>query len=45
MSTIPAKKVDRNRNNPDGRNYVWAPPANATYDVEEVCCFVLGGST
>jgi hypothetical protein len=48
MSTIPAKKVERNRNNPGGRNRVCAPPANHTrggeYDGEEVR-FALGGGT
>jgi len=45
MSTTPSKKVERNRNNPGGRNHVRTPPANHTYDGEEVCCFVLGGGT
>jgi hypothetical protein len=43
MSTIPAKKIERNRDNPDGRNH--AAPANHTYDGEEVHCFALGGGT
>jgi hypothetical protein len=45
MSTIPAKKIERSRDNPDGRNHLCAPPANHTYDGEEVCCFALGGGT
>jgi hypothetical protein len=40
--TIPAKKIERNRDNPDGRKYMSAPPANHTYDGEE---FALGGRT
>jgi hypothetical protein len=44
MSTIPHKKIERNRNNPDGRNHVCAPPPNHTYDGEEVC-FAFGGGT
>jgi hypothetical protein len=30
MSTIPAKMIERNRNNPNGRNHVCVPPANHT---------------
>jgi hypothetical protein len=45
MSTTLAKKVERNRVNPGGRNHVWTPPANHTYDGEEVRCFLLGGGT
>jgi hypothetical protein len=43
MSTIPAKKIECKRNNPDGR--VCAPPANHPYDGEEVYCFAVGGGT
>jgi hypothetical protein len=45
MSTIPAKTIERNRDNPDGRIHVCAPPANHTYDSEEVRCFALGDRT
>jgi hypothetical protein len=45
MSTIPVKKIERNRNNPDGRIHVSAPPANHNYDSEEVRCFALGDGT
>lgn len=45
MSTIPAETIGRNRDNPDGRIHVCAPPANHSYDVEEVYCFALGGGT
>jgi hypothetical protein len=45
MSTIPAKEIERNRDNPDGRNHMCATPANQTYDGEEVRCFALGGGT
>ncbi len=45
MSAIPAKKIERNRNNPDGRDHVCAPPANHTCYGEEVYCFALGGGT
>jgi len=31
MHTIPAKTIERNRNNPNGRNHVCTPPANQTY--------------
>ena len=37
MSTIPAKTIERNRNNPDGRNHGRVPPAN--YTGEDVYCF------
>lgn len=40
--TIPAKKIERNRDNPDGRKHIFAPPANHTYDGEK---FTLGGGT
>jgi len=45
MSTIPANKIQRNRHDSDGRNHMCAPPANHTYDGEEVRCFALGGGT
>ena len=45
MSTIPAKTIERNRNNPDGRNHGRVPPANYTYDGEDVYGFALGGGT
>jgi hypothetical protein len=45
MSTIPAETIECNRDNPDGRIRVCAPPANHSYDVEEVYCFALGGGT
>jgi hypothetical protein len=44
MSTIPAKEIERNRSNPDGRNRVCAPPANHTYD-GDTYCFTLGDGT
>ena len=45
MSTIPAKKIECKRDNPDGWNHVCAPAAHHTYDGEEVYCFALGGGT
>jgi hypothetical protein len=45
MSTIPAKTIERNRHNPDGRNHRHAPPPNHTYDGEDVYGFALGGGT
>ena len=45
MSTIPAKTIERNRHNPDGRNHGRVPPANYTYDGEDVYGFALGGGT
>ncbi len=45
MSTTPAEKIERSRNNPDGRISVCAPPANHSRDGEEVHCFAVGGGT
>jgi hypothetical protein len=45
MSTIPAKTIERNRHNSNGRNHGRALPANHTYDGEDVYCFALGGGT
>jgi len=40
---IPAAKVERNRDNPDGRNHICAPPPTATvYPPNTVFCFTLG---
>ena len=44
MSTIPAKQIERNRIIP-AVEITYVPPANHTYDVEEVYCFALGGGT
>jgi hypothetical protein len=45
MSTIPAYKIEHNRDISDGRSHVCALPANQPYDGEEACCFALGGGT
>ena len=42
---IPPSKVERNRDNPDGRNHLCAPPPSASYPPETVFCFALGGGT
>ena len=43
---VPWKKVERNRDNPDGRNHVCMPPPTATsYPPNTVFCFSLGGGT
>lgn len=43
---VPAHKVERNRDNPDGRNHMCAPPPSATsYPPDTVFCFSLGGGT
>jgi hypothetical protein len=42
---IPAEKVERNRDNPDGRNHLCAPPPNAFHQSDTVFCFALGGAT
>lgn len=38
---IPASKIERHRDNPDGRNHLCAPPPSAGPDT--VFCFALGG--
>ena len=45
MSTIPAKKIERNRDNPEGRNHAGAAPESDTYNGEVDYCFALGGGT
>jgi hypothetical protein len=43
---IPSQKIDRNRDNPDGRNHLCAPPPGfAKNPVDTVYCFALGGAT
>jgi hypothetical protein len=42
---IPPQKVERNRDNPDGRNHLCAPPPNTSYPADTVFCFSLGGGT
>lgn len=40
---VPASKVERNRDNPDGRNHICAPPPTAaSYPPDTVFCFSLG---
>jgi hypothetical protein len=41
---IPAEKVERNRDNPDGRNHLCAPPPSHS-PTDTVYCFALGGAT
>lgn len=38
---IPESKIERNRDNPDGRNHLCAPPP----DGDRVYCFTIGGGT
>jgi hypothetical protein len=42
---IPPEKVERNRDNPDGRNHLCAPPPNLLRSSDTVFCFALGGAT
>jgi hypothetical protein len=42
---IPPQKVERNRDNPDGRNHLCAPPPNSYHPADNVFCFSLGGGT
>jgi hypothetical protein len=40
---VPAAKVERNRDNPDGRSHLCAPPPTATaFSPDTVFCFSLG---
>jgi len=41
---IPPDKVERNRDNPDGRNHLCAPPPNVFNPADTVFCFALGGA-
>jgi hypothetical protein len=41
---IPPQKVERNRDNPDGRNHLCAPPPTLS-PLDSVYCFALGGAT
>ena len=45
---IPSNKVERHRDNPDGRNHICAPPpppTSASNEPDTVYCFALGGAT
>jgi hypothetical protein len=42
---IPPQKVERNRDSPDGRNHLCAPPPRATNPADTVYCFALGSGT
>lgn len=39
---IPANKLERNRDNPDGRNHLCAPMPSQAYPDDTVFCFALG---
>ena len=42
---IPPEKLERNRDNPDGRNHLCAPPPSGFQPSDTVFCFALGGAT
>jgi hypothetical protein len=42
---IPSQKVERNRDNPDGRNHLCAPPPTTNHPPDTVFCFTLGSGT
>jgi hypothetical protein len=42
---IPPQKVEHNRDNPDGRNHLCAPPPSPSNSSDTVFCFALGGAT
>lgn len=41
MIHVPQQKIEHNRDNPDGRSHMCAPPPNRSGD--QVYCFTLGG--
>jgi hypothetical protein len=43
--SAPPKKIERNRDNPDGRNYFCASPPNVLHPSDTEFCFALGGAT
>lgn len=40
--TIPEAKIERNRDNPDGRNHLCAPMPQPAFSDDTVFCFTLG---
>jgi hypothetical protein len=42
---IPPQKVEHNRENPDGRNHLCAPPPTTANPPDTVYCFALGSGT
>ena len=42
---IPESKIERHRDNPDGRSHMCAPPPSLLNDGGVVYCFTLGGGT
>jgi len=42
---VPPQKVERSRDNPDGRNHLCAPPPSLSSSSDTVYCFALGGAT
>ena len=38
-------RLERNRDNPDGRSHLCAPPPGSSYADDTVFCFSLGGGT
>jgi hypothetical protein len=42
---VPAEKIEHNRDNPDGRNHLCAPPPSGYDPADTVFCFTLGGAT
>jgi hypothetical protein len=42
---VPPEKVEHNRDNPDGRNHLCAPPPSGYDPADTVFCFALGGAT
>jgi hypothetical protein len=45
MSTTPAEKIERSRDNRGGRISACVPPANHSHNSKEIHCFALEGGT
>jgi hypothetical protein len=45
VSTIPAKEIERKRDEPCGRDHAYAAPLNHTCHGNAVCYFVSGAGT
>jgi hypothetical protein len=44
-NAVPPGKVEHNRDTPDGRNNLCAPPSNALRPSDTVFCFALESAT
>ncbi|MGF6311653.1 hypothetical protein ABIB82_005684 [Bradyrhizobium sp. i1.8.4] len=42
---IPPEKIERSRDNPDGRNHLCAPPPSTLHATDTAFCLAVGGAT